>query len=154
MNYIGSKRTLLPFIDQCITSIAGEVARSGTFCDLFAGTGAVGRFYKLQGCSVTANDWQFYGFVLNQHYIGTCDPLPFLGLKDHIPVLTTTALPERGAVVCRFLEDLPPVEGFVSRHFCPGGLLMTLCKESTSAMPTADAAMPSAGRSMRGCARE
>lgn len=121
MNYIGSKRTLLPFIDQCITSIAGEVARSGTFCDLFAGTGAVGRFYKLQGCSVTANDWQFYGFVLNQHYIGTCDPLPFLGLKDHIPVLTTTALPERGAVVCRFLEDLPPVEGFVSRHFCPGG---------------------------------
>ena len=121
MNYIGSKRTLLPFIDQCITSIAGDAARSGTFCDLFAGTGIVGRFYKSQGCSVMANEWQFYGFVLNQHYIGNCSLPAFSGLMPHIPTLTTTALPERGAVVCRFLENLPPAEGFVSRHFCPGG---------------------------------
>ena len=119
MNYIGSKRTLLPFIDQCITSIAGEVARSGTFCDLFAGTGIVGRFYKSQGCSIMANDWQFYGFVLNQHYIGNCSSPAFSGLMTHIPTLTTTAFPDRGAVVCRYLENLPPVEGFVSRHFCP-----------------------------------
>ena len=121
MNFIGSERTLLLYIHQCITSIAGDAARSGTFCDLFAGTGIVGRFYKSQGCSVMANDWQFYGFVLNQHYIGNCSLPAFSGLMPHIPTLTTTALPERGAVVCRFLENLPPAEGFVSRHFCPGG---------------------------------
>lgn len=121
MNYIGSKKKLLPFIDSCISEVVGDDLENKVFCDLFAGTGIVGRWFKSRGLSVFANDWQYYSFSLNQHYIGNKNVLEFSGLCDTIKGLKDTALPERGVVVCRFLENLPPVEGFVSRHFCPGG---------------------------------
>jgi adenine-specific DNA-methyltransferase len=40
-----------------------------TFSDLFAGTGIVGRYFKKKGHKVIANDWQYYSYVLNRHYI-------------------------------------------------------------------------------------
>ena len=44
MNYIGSKLTLLPFLEKVVREVAPEVinCEEKTFCDLFAGTGAVG----------------------------------------------------------------------------------------------------------------
>ncbi len=40
------------------------------FCDLFAGTGRVGRYFKTKVKSVIANDLEFYSYVLIRHYIG------------------------------------------------------------------------------------
>jgi len=39
------------------------------FCDLFAGTSAVGRHFKKQTKKIIANDQEFYSFVLAQNYI-------------------------------------------------------------------------------------
>ena len=44
--------------------------RSKVFCDLFAGTGIVGRIFKTSVKQVIANDLEYYSFVLNRNYIG------------------------------------------------------------------------------------
>ena len=56
MNYIGSKYSLLDFIDYGITGVSGYKAGTGCiFADLFAGTGVVGSSYKAKGCEVISN---------------------------------------------------------------------------------------------------
>jgi len=54
MNYIGSKYSLLDFLYTNITKIAGN--NNKYFCDMFAGTGVVGAFFKKLGYSVISND--------------------------------------------------------------------------------------------------
>lgn len=68
MNYIGSKVKLSGFV---VDSIVQTVAKSKplsecVFCDLFAGTGTVGRAFKGKVKKVIANDKEFYSFVLNK----------------------------------------------------------------------------------------
>ena len=45
MNYIGSKYKLLSFLERNIIETVGDI-KSCVFCDLFAGTGVVGRYFK------------------------------------------------------------------------------------------------------------
>ncbi len=47
MNYIGSKHSLLDFLEGGILARAGT--ERGVFLDLFAGTGVVGRRFKALG---------------------------------------------------------------------------------------------------------
>ncbi|MDU6659347.1 MAG: DNA adenine methylase [Capnocytophaga sp.] len=69
MNYIGSKYKLLPFIKQTIYSVAGKDLSKKVFCDLFAGTGTVGRGFKTNVKQVISNDIEYYSYVLNKNYI-------------------------------------------------------------------------------------
>ena len=47
MNYIGSKLSLLPFIEEGVEAIIPDDLKSNAiFCDLFAGTGVVGSHFK------------------------------------------------------------------------------------------------------------
>ena len=48
MNYIGSKYSLMDFLTETITSVAGTDTDK-TFADLFAGTGVVGKTFKEKG---------------------------------------------------------------------------------------------------------
>lgn len=75
MNYIGSKYSLLPFLTQTIEDVAGADLSDRVFCDLFAGTGIVGRSFKTRVRQVIANDWEYYSYVLNRNYIGNHRPL-------------------------------------------------------------------------------
>ena len=70
MNYIGSKLSLLPFINQIIGELVGKDLSDKVFCDLFAGTGIVGRSFKNKVKKVIANDWEYYSYVINRNYIG------------------------------------------------------------------------------------
>lgn len=70
MNYIGSKNKLSDFIKQTVYEVAGQDLSSKIFCDLFAGTGIVGRNFKAETKKVISNDFEFYSYVLNQNYIG------------------------------------------------------------------------------------
>ncbi|MBP5229773.1 MAG: DNA adenine methylase [Bacteroidales bacterium] len=70
MNYIGSKYSLLPFIEETISSLVGTDLSGIVFCDLFAGTGIVGRAFKPRVKKVISNDWEYYSYVLNRNYIG------------------------------------------------------------------------------------
>ena len=62
LNYIGSKKKLLPFIDYVITQ---NIKENGTFGDLFAGTGIVGEYFSNKGFTITANDTEKYSYVIN-----------------------------------------------------------------------------------------
>ena len=70
MNYIGSKHKLSKFIFETVTETCGNDLSQKTFCDLFAGTGIVGRNFKPHVNQVIANDVEYYSFVLNRNYIG------------------------------------------------------------------------------------
>ena len=121
MNYIGSKHTLLPFLERSITLVAGPYRDGQTFCDLFAGTGAVGRHFKRIGYQVTANDLQYYSYVLNRQYIGNHTILMFHGLEEEIPQIRDVLFDNmRGAKVCEYLNFLKPIEGFVYQNYCKG----------------------------------
>lgn len=117
MNYIGSKLSLLDFIEKSVDEVTGGNYES--VCDLFAGTGAVGRRFKRKGKHIIANDIQFYSFVLNRHYIGNSKPLGFAGLENVIPELNnSTSRPE---AVCEYLSSLEGGEGFIYQNYCLGG---------------------------------
>jgi Adenine-specific DNA methylase len=121
MNYIGCKYTLLPFLDQCIDKITLGDKNVHTFCDLFAGTGVVGRHFKERGYSIIANDLQYYSFVLNKQYIENHTTLLFECLQDEVPQINDVLFDEEKAnVVCKYLDTLQGVEGFVFNNFCKG----------------------------------
>lgn len=101
MNYIGSKYSLLDFLQTTIEEVTGyKRGDECVFADLFAGTGVVGQTYKERGCTVIANDIQYYSYILNKHLI------------ENVPELDKGLLKE--------LNTLPPVEGFIYKNYCEG----------------------------------
>ncbi|WP_372744644.1 DNA adenine methylase, partial [Lutibacter sp.] len=75
MNYIGSKHKLSSFLKKSIINVVGKDISNLIFCDLFAGTGSVGRNFKPLVKQVIANDVEFYSYVLNRNYIGNISEL-------------------------------------------------------------------------------
>ena len=71
------------------------------FCDLFAGTGAIGRAFKTESKKIIANDIEFYSYVLNQNYIGNHEEIEWRELVDE-------------------LDNLEGVKGFVYQNYCLG----------------------------------
>ena len=104
MNYIGSKYSLLDFIDKAIKSIVGDDLSQLVFCDLFAGTGIVGRHFKTQVRKVISNDIEYYSYVLNRNYIG--NHKDFEGKDYYINKLNS-------------LEGIE--DGFIYTQYCFGG---------------------------------
>ncbi len=117
MNYIGSKLSLLDFIERSIDEITG--GDYFTVCDLFAGTGAVGKHFKRKGKQIIANDIQNYSYVLNRHYIGNHKPLKFTGLENEITELKLSQ--DKSKTVCEYLSGLTGKSGFIYQNYCLGG---------------------------------
>ncbi len=119
MNYIGSKLSLLEFLEESINKVVDK--NCNTFCDLFAGTGIVGRYFKKKGYKIIANDIQYYSYVLNRHYIGNHKELKFSKLIKEIPELENIDLEERKDFVCNYLSGISGVKGFIYNNYCAGG---------------------------------
>lgn len=119
MNYIGSKYSLLKYLEESIKKVVDD--KSEIFCDLFAGTGIVGALFKKRGYKVIANDFQYYSYVLNRNIIGNHSVLSFEKLKQIIPELKTTPLEKRKNKVIDYLNDVPLVQGFIYNNYCLGG---------------------------------
>ncbi|WP_300370594.1 DNA adenine methylase [Brachyspira sp.] len=119
MNYIGSKLSLLDFLYESITSIIDE--NCSTFCDLFAGTGIVGRHFKSKNFSIIANDIQYYSYVLNKHYIENNKYLSFKNLNNEIDNLKRKNIKEKYSIVCEYLNNIPYTEGFIYNNYSLGG---------------------------------
>jgi len=75
MNYIGSKLKLSSWIEEEVKNVVGSDLSQKVFCDIFAGTGIVGRTFKKDVKQVIANDLEHYSFVLNKNYIGNHTPI-------------------------------------------------------------------------------
>ena len=119
MNYIGSKLSLLPFLENSIEKVVEKHSR--VFCDLFAGTGAVGIFFKKRGYKIIANDIQYYSFVLIKQYIENHQHLEFTTLTKTFPELTNIAITERKNFVCDYLSSIKGEKGFIYNNYCSGG---------------------------------
>lgn len=102
MNYIGSKHKLSNFIFETVTETCGKDLSNKIFCDLFAGTGIVGRNFKPFVKQVIANDVEYYSFVLNRNYIG-----------NHIAFEDEDFIKE--------LNSLKGKEGFIFQNYSEGG---------------------------------
>lgn len=107
MNYIGSKLKLLPFLQHSIESTLkkhnAKPLQDSVFCDLFAGSGAVGRAFKSKVKQVISNDKEYYSFVLNQNYIA-----------NHTPIIRANKLIET-------LNNTPLKKGKIFAHYALGG---------------------------------
>ena len=69
MNYIGSKLKLSSWIQGEVKRVVGDDLSDKIFCDIFAGTGIIGRTFKKEVKQVIANDLEHYSYVLNKNYI-------------------------------------------------------------------------------------
>ena len=105
MNYIGSKLKLCQnFLPYTIKSVCGEDLTQKTFCDIFAGTGIVGRTFKTSVKKVISNDIEYYSYVLNKNYI-----------ENHKPLENKNELIEE-------LNSLLLInDGFIYKNYCLGG---------------------------------
>jgi len=99
MNYIGSKYKLSNWIKEEINKKI-EV-KNKVFCDIFAGTGIIGRVFKRDVKKVIANDIEYYAYVLNRNYIGN-----HKDLKEKLKVI-------------EYLNNLPlRDDGFIYNNYC------------------------------------
>jgi len=98
MNYIGSKQKISDWLKAEILKRVD--IKNKTFCDIFAGTGAVSKMFK-GVANIIANDIEYYAYVLNRNYIWNNN-----NLKEKIKVI------ER-------LNKLPLREdGFIYNNYC------------------------------------
>lgn len=110
MNYIGSKFKLSSFLyDSIQTTIKDNGAKDlsqSVFCDLFAGTCAVGRLFKSKVRQVIANDREFYSFVLAKNYI-----------HNHQTLLNADKLID----ILNDEKQTPSIKGKIFKHYAPSG---------------------------------
>ena len=103
MNYIGSKFKLSSWIQEEVKKVVGDDLSDKTFCDIFAGTGIVGRTFKKEVKQVIANDLEHYSYVLNKNYI-----------QNHQEIKDKEKYIEE-------LNNLPLIDnGFIYQNYCMG----------------------------------
>jgi adenine-specific DNA-methyltransferase len=124
LNYIGSKYSLLPFIDEVFDNVRDGDEK--VFCDIFAGTGAVGRHFKRRGLRVIANDLQYYAFALNKAYIEINHPPTFARLRrayrSNLDVIATQPSPHPGVdQALALVNNLDGINGFIADNYSPAG---------------------------------
>lgn len=115
MNYIGSKKSLLEFIEKAISKVVWE--KDYTFSDLFAWTWIVWRHFKEKWHCVVANDLQYYSYVINKNYIENNKPLEFLWLYNAIFELENADILNRKDIVINYLDKLPWKKGFIYNNY-------------------------------------
>lgn len=103
MNYIGSKLKLSNWIEECIKAVVDDDLKGKVFCDIFAGTGIVGRTFKSKVKKVISNDFEYYAYVLNKNYIG--NHKKFENLDNFI----------------KTLNEISPKKGFIYENYCLDG---------------------------------
>ena len=133
MRYIGSKKSMAGSILQAVRD-AGAVG--GIFADLFTGTGAVARSFKLAGFQVIAADLLTFPYVLQRAYIKLSAYPQFIGLTEIIgskqerdvlnvsqqaSLFGETQQDAAYKAVLTFLNELPGCSGYVYRHYTEEG---------------------------------
>lgn len=132
MRYLGNKRRLLGHIVECAERLG---FRSGTVCDLFAGSGVVGRHFRALGNRVIAADLMDCSHVFQKVFLELEGPPQFEGLAARIdlgPPRSDERIPAdspfpgsqwaQASRVARYLEEIvPPRAGTLTRQFSPAG---------------------------------
>lgn len=117
MRYYGGKSRLLDFLNEAISKT--NINHGSIFCDLFAGTTLVARYFKEKGYTVYANDFLEFSYSLARTYIQNNNYPSFSGLRKFVPDIGRSC--ENIYHVVDFLNKLKPEKGFIYRNYCPGG---------------------------------
>jgi adenine-specific DNA-methyltransferase len=108
MNYIGSKFSILSYIDEVVEDFT-KSNKNTIFCDMFAGTGVVSKYFKEKGYNIIANDIQYFSYTILKGLIDNNDELKFEKLsKKHIDPF-----------IC--LNGLHGKKGFIYKNYSLGG---------------------------------
>lgn len=109
MNYIGSKSSILDFIDDTVNDFVKPRNANITLCDIFSGTGNVGKFFKRKGYNIISNDIQYYSYITAKHFIENNEELKFEILsKENIKPF-------------EYLNNLEGNEGFIYKNYSLAG---------------------------------
>lgn len=111
MRYIGGKSLLLGAIEQIINKQMPSVYSA---LDLFAGSGAVSRYFKKKGLRTVTNDFLYFSYVLQQCSIGLNRTPSFrtLGIKDPIRYLNGLRIQD---------TDFEESQCFIYNNYTPAG---------------------------------
>ena len=111
MNYIGSKKSLLDFLEEAVYKCKVD-KENPILCDIFAGTGRVGRHFKEKGFSIISNDMEDYSYALINHYIGN----------------------HKEIKIKKYIQELNKLEGiktgFIFNNYCPDGKFSKVIKKT------------------------
>lgn len=131
MRWLGNKTSLL---EEIYTAAKKAGYQGGTVCDLFAGSGSVGRFFRSQGCRVVSTDLMNCSHVFQKAYLETSEVPRFDGIKplwetlDPVSESRLSQLRETGEAwlpfrkLVNYLETvLPPEQGLLYRQFSKAG---------------------------------
>lgn len=126
MNYIGSKLSLIYFIEDSICKLLKEnkderTLNKLTFADLFAGTGIVGYYFKSKGCKIISNDIQYYSYVLNKSVISNNSAYSFEKLGNIIPSLNNCEKNDKINPVLNYLNKIDGADGFIFKNYSKNG---------------------------------
>ena len=112
---IGSKHNMLEHLSGVITEneLTGD-----TFFDAFSGSASVGRYFKTR-YRIISNDQLYFSYVLQNgmvvlNELPKFDSTKINGLQNHSE--------KKIIQILQFLNTLPPVEGFIYKHYTPESL--------------------------------
>ncbi len=110
MNYIGSKYSILDYLGDVVNDFVDDISRPLTLCDIFSGTGSVGKYFKQKGYNIISNDLQYYSYVTAKHFIENNEDITFDLLKQN-------GVDDPFG----FLNSISGVKGFIYNNYCLGG---------------------------------
>jgi adenine-specific DNA-methyltransferase len=127
LDYIGNKQSLVKHIHNVITKYNIE---GNSICDIFAGTHAVGSYFKDKEYTVFCNDWQAYSYVFGKALIENTEQPSFETLINSNYKRDLFSCEEKNLLgttpyqmVLNYLNSLKGIEGFVYYNYCPGGTI-------------------------------
>lgn len=112
MNYIGSKFSILNFIDETIEDFIkpNKDKNNLILCDIFSGTASVGKYFKKKNYNIISNDIQVYSYITAKHYIENNEEITFKKLKEN-----------NIEDVFNYLNNIEGIEGFIYNNYSMTG---------------------------------
>jgi adenine-specific DNA methylase len=117
MRYYGCKNRLLDFLEEGVAKTG--INHGSSFCDLFSGTTVVAQHFKRKGFTVFTNDIMEFSYAIARTYIKNNQYPYFRGLKGQ--VVGVNGCRENIIRVIEHLNNLPLLEGFIYKNYCPSG---------------------------------
>ena len=92
-----------------------------SFFDFFAGTTSVSRFFKKLDYQIFSSDLMYFSYVLQKAYVENNQLLNFDKLLKQINFQSTSLFASPLHIVIEYLNQIKPVEGFISNNYTPYG---------------------------------
>ena len=118
MRYIGNKENLLDKIYQVMQS---KKIQGNSFFDFFSGTTSVSRFFKKLDYQIFSSDLLYFSYVLQKAYASNNQVLNFEKVLNNINFQSTSLFASPLHIVVEYLNQIEPVEGFISQNYTPCG---------------------------------